>query len=61
MIDPAHIAQADQVQAAFRTWAECLRIAWMEIMKMNVPQERALDIAQEWVALSIAHLGMRDV
>lgn len=58
MIDPSHIAQADQVQAAFRTWAECLRIAWLEVMKAGVPQERALDVAQEWVALTIQQLGV---
>jgi len=58
MIDPARIAQTDQLAAAFRTWAECLHLAQFEIMKQGVSQETALDIAREWIALVIASLGM---
>lgn len=61
MIDPALIAQADQLAAAFRTWAECLHIAQFELMKQGVPQETALDIAREWIALIIASLGVPHV
>lgn len=57
MIDPARIAQADQLAAAFRTWAECLHIAQYEIMKQGVSQETALDIAREWIGLIIASVG----
>ena len=60
MIDPARIAQADQLSAAFRTWAECLHLAQFELMKQGVPQETALDIAREWISLIIASLGMHD-
>ena len=58
MIDPARIAQADQLSAAFRTWAECLHIAQFEIMKQGVSQEAALDIAREWLAIIISSVGM---
>jgi hypothetical protein len=63
-VDPisvAHIAQMDQISAAFRSWAECLHAAQMELMKQGVPQETALDIAREWLTLIIAAVGVRDV
>jgi hypothetical protein len=53
MTDAAHIAQADQVQAAFRTWAECVLAAQRELMRVGVPQETALDMAREWVLLML--------
>lgn len=60
MIDPARVAEMDQLAAAFRTWAECLQSAQLELMKVGVPQETALDVAREWLALIIQSLGVPD-
>jgi hypothetical protein len=56
--EPAEVARMDQMGAAFRTWAECLRVAWTEVMKQGVPQERALDIADGWILAVIQTLGI---
>lgn len=56
MTDPAHVAQIDQLSAAFRSWAESLRVAQFELMKQGIPQETALDIAREWIALVVSSL-----
>lgn len=56
----ARIAQLDQLAAAFRSWAECLQVAQVELMKSGVPQETALDIAREWLLMVISTLGVQD-
>lgn len=56
MTDPAHIAEMDQVQAAYRTWAECLRICWQQLMIQGIPQDTALDIARDWVGTIVQKL-----
>lgn len=58
MIDPSLIAQFDQAQAGFRTWATLLHTAQLELMKVGVTQERALDIGSEWITL-IAQAAMQ--
>lgn len=64
MLDPervAQIAQMDQLQAAFGTWADCLVAGWRELVKRGVPTETALDTAREWLALIIASIAASDV
>ena len=51
MIDPAMIAQLDQVQAAFGTWADMLCLAWHQLQARGVPTEHALDIASDWIGM----------
>jgi hypothetical protein len=63
MIDPAssaHVAQMDQLAAAFRGWAESLHVAQSELMKQGVPQETALDIARDWLLTIISKMGVPD-
>ena len=52
MIDPALIAQMDQAQAAFGTWADMLVLAWQELCKRGVPTESALNIAADWIGMT---------
>jgi hypothetical protein len=52
MTDPALIAQLDQIQAAFGTWADMLVIAWRELTKRGVPTERAWDMAADWIGMA---------
>ncbi len=52
MTDPALIAQLDQIQAAFGTWADMLSLAWAELVKRGVPTEHALDIAADWIGMA---------
>lgn len=63
MIDPAsvaHIAQMDQMQMAFRTWAETLKLAQAELMRVGVGEETAYDTAREWISLVIQACEVRD-
>ena len=52
MTDPALIAQLDQIQAAFGTWADMLTLAWQELCKRGVPTEHALTIASDWIGMA---------
>ena len=52
MTDPALIAQLDQIQAAFGTWADMLTLAWQELQKRGVPSDHALDIAADWIGMT---------
>jgi hypothetical protein len=52
VIDPGRVAAMDQAQAAFRTWAELLRLAQTELMKAGIGEETALEIAREWLIVS---------
>lgn len=52
MIDPAIIAQMDQAQAAFGTWADMLVLAWQQLCARGVPTETALSIAADWISMT---------
>lgn len=54
------IAQMDQLQAAFRSWAECLHLAQQEIHRQGMSEEASWKAAQEWMCLIIASIGVRN-